>query len=429
MKLRISLITFLLISAVSGYLYAQGGQTAVPFLEMPASAEMYGMGYTSVAVHSQDPIAPYYNPAHLGIQSFNNNFSIGFNSSDWLSKFWPGLTIATYAVNGGIDLQHFIKGIPHVSLGLGYSNIKMNFGKFLVSGPNSPDIIDSYDSYDKADNFTLSFAIDYYIKASLGYTYKHVFSYGRPPVISDGKKKDFSATADLYDLGLFIEVPVVPILEKSFSRPVNIYNNISPVLDLTLGLSRSNLGQNSIYYISSDQADPLPRVARAGMGMLAGFKYEAGVVTIMPLTAKWSIEANDVLVKSKNPSGWEYQSGLGDINFFKEVLLGKTNYETEKLKGWELNFFETISLYGGRFEEDLEMGARRFNTNGWSIRTAGIFKVLRIVFPDLLGNNVLSYALNHLDFRYSASKSITDDPYAPLNNVKFSTFNVLFNGL
>lgn len=424
MNIRVALISFLLITASPRHMHAQGGITAIPFLQLPTSAEMYGMGYTSVALTSSDPMISFYNPAQLGMQSFNNNISVGYNSSDWLPGYHQGYKLTSFALTGGIDLGKYIKEIPPISIGFGYSNLKLNFGSFLHG-----DGYGAIGSYDKTDNFTLSAGVDYYVRASLGFTYKHVFSKLGGRVKINGILKEPSATADLYDWGVFIQAPLFPILEKTMDRPFKINQNIYPVFDLTFGFSNSNLGKNSIYYISSEQADPLPRTARSGIGALAGFKYEAGGVSIMPLSAKWSVEANDVLVKPKNPHGWEYQSGFGDINFFKEVILGKTNYETEKLKGWELNFFETISLYGGRFEEDLDMGARHFNTNGWSIRSSGVFKVLRIIFPDLLGNNVLSYTLNHLDFRYSTSEAKTDNPYSPLNKVKFSTFNVMFNGL
>lgn len=422
MKFRVMLISFLLTAAASVSLRAQGGMTAVQFLQLPASAEMYGMGYTSVAVASDDPMFPYYNPAQLGMQSFQNNLSVGFNSSDWLNRYFPGIKVSTFAANGGIDLRRFIKGIPHLSLGFGYSRLKIDFGKYNFYFPNNSE------SYDKTDNFTLSAAMDYYIKASLGFTYKHVFSKMGGKLEFEGKLKELSAKADLYDWGVFIQIPVFPILEQSLSRPVKIYHNLSPVFDLTFGFSNSNLGQNSIFYVDPDQADPLPRFARTGIGLLAGFNYEADGVALMPVKAKWSLESNDLLVRPKDPRGWEYQSGFGDINFFKEVILGKTNYETEKLKGWELNLLETVSLYGGRFEEDIEMGNRHFNSNGWSIRTQGIVKVLRIIFPEMFGRNALSYVLSHLDFRYSISETKADDPYSALNNVKFSTFNIMFNG-
>ncbi|HEX2869485.1 MAG TPA: hypothetical protein VHO03_20745 [Ignavibacteriales bacterium] len=422
MKFSVILVSFILAAAAAVNLRAQAGVAAVTFLELPASAEMYGMGYTSVAVASEDPMYPYYNPAQLGMQSFQNNLSIGFNSSNWLENYFPGIKVSTFAANTGIDLRRFIKGIPHLSLGFGYSRLKIDFGKDNFYLPNNSE------SYDKTDNFTLSAALDYYLKASLGFTYKHVYSKLGVERDLEGRIRELSAKTNLYDWGVFLEVPVFPILEQTTARHIKIYNSISPVFDLTFGFSKSNLGQDSINYSFPEQGDPLPRVARTGIGLLAGFSYEAEGITLMPIKAKWSIESNDLLVKPKDPHGWEYQPGFGDINFFKEVILGKTNFETEKLKGWELNFLETISLYGGRFEEDMEMGNRHFNSNGWSIRTQGLVKVLRIISPEMFGSNALTYALSHLDFRYSISQTKTDNPSAPLNNVKFSTFNIMFNG-
>ena len=94
-------------------------------------------------------------------------------------------------------------------------------------------------------------------------------------------------------------------------------------------------------YVDVPQSDPLPRYARAGIGFEFGISYSKDEVEGKPFSFKWTIEANDMLVRRYDavmdtagnmiqPPGWEYEKGLGDINFFDEVILGKTNKETVK---------------------------------------------------------------------------------------------------
>jgi hypothetical protein len=384
---------------------------------------MFAMGWSSVALPSSDPVMASYNPAQLGVQSFNNNLSASFVSTDWLPSY-DRIEMSSTSINGGINLGKYLGNVPPISLGFGYSRLKVTYPEYWNSTPPG-------NKYDKADNFTLSAAVDYYVKASVGFTYKHVDSNPFGSVTLGDQLMHPSATANLFDWGIFLQVPVFPIMEKSMARPLRVYDNFSPVLDLSFGFSNSNLGQNSISYISNAFADALPRLARTGIGLTAGIQYEKNGVSIMPLSGRWTVEATDLLVKEDASTGykWVYQSGFGDIKFFKDVIGGKSNGLTEKQKGWELNLLETVSLYWGRFEEAYDMRSRYFKTSGWGLRSAGLFKVLQILTPELLGHNVLSYAFSHLDFRYTIGKVKTDIPSLALDNQKFSSFSVIFYGL
>jgi hypothetical protein len=63
------------------------GDATLPFLLIPPSAEMNGMGETSVAVFSDDPLAMITNPAQLGMQSLSTHVSSGYNYANWLPRF------------------------------------------------------------------------------------------------------------------------------------------------------------------------------------------------------------------------------------------------------------------------------------------------------------------------------------------------------
>jgi hypothetical protein len=406
--------------------FAQG-EAAVPFLEMPTNAEMNGMGYAAVAHITDNPAALTSNPAHLGMQCLDNSiFTVSENYSKWLPEFHLDLWANTTVVNAGINLKRFFPDLPSMSVGISYSNIYMNFGEFIRTGPDSPDPIGTFKAHDESSQFTLSVAADYYVRASLGITYKHVNSVlsNQPTSQETGLGK---ASADLYDIGFLVDVPFVPLISKIVNQPVPVYYNVSPLFNFSLGISENNFGQESLYYIDPGQADPLPRLARAGIELNLGLKYVKNDISWIPLSFKWSIEANDLLVKSDSTGASTYQSGLGDINFFREVIFGKTNKETEKLKGWELNFGEFIYFYGGRFIEDPNRGDRNFTTDGYAVSISGLLKTLEVFRPEMFEGNLMKYILNHINLKFNQSNVTTIDKTSPLNNTDYYSLNITFN--
>src|ERR1035437_3625625 len=104
----------------------------------------------------------------------------------------------------------------------------MNFGEFVRTGPDSPDIITTFNSHDESNQVTLSIAADYFVRASIGITYKHITSTlsDQPTAQEVGNA---SASANLYDLGFLIDAPLVSIASKIINRPVKISNTISPL--------------------------------------------------------------------------------------------------------------------------------------------------------------------------------------------------------
>lgn len=423
---KIVLISVLLLSCLSSdFTFAQG-EAALPFLQIPTNPEMLGMGYASVAHITDNPAALTTNPAHLGMQSLNNAFfTLNENYSDWIPSFHiydADLWIRTIVANAGTNFNKFYPQLPPVSVGISYSNIHFHSDNFYPgSGPDA-----SYQSadYDESNQVTLGLGIDYFVRVSIGFTYKHITS-----VINHyptaGEQEYGPASANLYDLGFLIDAPLVSITSKIINQPVKINNSISPLVNFSLGISKSNLGQESISYMDPGQADPLPRLARAGIGLTLGFQYDKNDITLTPLSFNWTVEANDLCVKYNSAGLPIYQPGLGDINFFKEVILGKTNKETDKLKGWELNFFESVYIYGGSFSEDPDNGNRNFKTGGYSVSLSGLLKTFALIDPGIFEDNFMKYVLNHIGIKYN--QSLVNTPDSILNNTQFYSLNFTFN--
>src|ERR1035437_6954399 len=118
----------------SSFSFAQG-EAALPFLEIPTNAEMFGMGYASVAHITDNPAALITNPSHLGMQCLNNSiFTASANYSNWLPTFHLNLSTRTIVANAGINLNKYYPQLPPLSVGISYSNLYMDFGTLLRTG-------------------------------------------------------------------------------------------------------------------------------------------------------------------------------------------------------------------------------------------------------------------------------------------------------
>lgn len=415
--------------------FAQG-ETAVPFLLISPSAEANGMGETSVAILTDDPLAPMTNPAQLGMLSLENYFSYGYNFSNWLPDFnLNNLWYKTFAFNTGVNLRKLSPNAPDLAIGLGYSRIYLNLGEFVETGPTGPTPIGTFNADETSDQYTLGIGLNSWVKASAGATFKQIIS-SLAPFNVERTGRPGIARVNSYDLGLFLRVPLMEVLSRLREKPIEVSPHLSPFLDFNIGFAQNNLGNEKVIYIDTSQADPLPRYARVGIGLNLGIVYKRDDIVWKPFSFKWTIEANDLLVRrygdvvdsSGNvltPGHWEYRGGLGDIDFFNEVILGRTNTETIKKKGWEVGLLDFIFVRGGRFEEDYNRGNRRFSTSGYSVQFGGLVRLLRAAGLPLTSDTVVGYIVNHLDVRISRSTYSTDEWDNPLASTEFNSVNIL----
>jgi len=393
---------------IAGFVLAGGnafaqGESAMPFLLLTPFAEANGMGEASVGNHTDDPLAPMVNPAHLGMLARHTWFSFGYNYTNRLPLFQQSdLSLQTFAFNGGVNLKKLDENLPPVSIGLGFSRLYLDLGEFVRMSTSGPEPIGTYEAWESSNQFTAGIEVDFWIRAAAGVTFRSVTSH-LSPVGTEQEPGVGEAEATLHDVGFLVDIPLVGIVSELMGEPIEPIPSIFPYFDWSFGVARNNLGQESITYIDSAQADPLPRQARAGMGLGFGVQFRKETLDWRIIGLKWTIEASDLLVR-RNAEGWKYQEGLGDIRFFDEVILGRTNSETEKRSGWEVSLLEILSLRGGRYEEDPMRGNRRFTTTGWGVRLAGIPKLLRALDVPLGGEGIAGFLLAHLDVRFDSSQ-------------------------
>lgn len=415
--------------------YAQG-ESALQFLLISPYAEANGMGEASVALLSDDPIALMSNPARLGIRGEGGRsaLSFGYNHADWLPRLsQKDLWLRSFAVNAGVNLKREFGLSPDLTIGLAYSRMYLNLGRFSVTGPGGPDPVSTFDAHESSDQYSLGFGLDYWVRLSAGGTYKHVASDLGAIAPSGGTPA--RATVNMHDYGFLLQVPVVGVISRLQDSPIRLLPSVFPFFDLSFGVARSNLGNATVKYYDLDQPDPLPRYARVGIGVDLGLDYVQSGAELRPLRIRWTREANDLLVRRSaslldstgSPVGagsWEYQGGMGDIDIFGEVIGGKTNSQTIRKTGWDIELFEIISVRGGRFEEDPYHGNRRFNTSGFGVRLRGVAKLLRAADASAAADGIVGFILDHVDLRYNQSSLNTDDPRSPLATTEFKAINL-----
>ena len=395
--LRVVLIAALLLTA-TGTAPGQG-EAALPFLLLPVSPETNGMGGITSSFISTHPLAPVSNPAQLGLFSLTNFANAGIflqetNVSPWLGLAYP--LYRAFAVNAGINLHEYT-GLP-LGVGIGYSRIHMDLGEFIVTNPSGPQEIGRVHEYEVADNISLAIGIDSGVKIAVGASIKFINSHlgmmGSESGVAEGP-----ASVTGYDFGILMKVPIADLASRAGASLAIPSLHVAPLLDLTLGYSKNNLGDR-ITYVDPNQADPLPRTASLGAGI------EAGIVsTLVPdgwklLSGGLYREAGDILVLRHGPGGtWEYTGGVGDVDFIDNVIAGKPGSTITQRKGWQIDVGEFLLFRGGSVHEPYA----EYTTTGFGLKLGGLLKALSAFALEKKGTWA-DYLMENLDLRYDWSE-------------------------
>ena len=370
---------------------------AVPFLLSSTSSRSNGMGGVSAGIVTDDPLASMMNPAQLGLQSLNTSYSFGGYYSDWSPEI-PAANLSKYdyfsvAFDKGLILDRDSLGIPRMGLGFGYSRIVgiSNYSYLIMTIDGLRPII--YSLSQSSDQLTLSYGVDYLVKASFGLTYKHIGSNMR---YEDIGRASPNYTTDAYDFGVLFDIPVAAIISKASDSRFTIASNYDPFFDFTFGMSKNNLGGGYINNFDVYMTEPVPRYARVGMGLKLGVVTKTETGTFCPISFTWTVEANDLLLKlipaqtdtiidpatglpvvrvTYDPH-WEPQSGIGDIDFMNNVFFGRSNGAITTKRGWELTLFETISIRGSSVDQAPDLGEDHYNTIGLGVNCSQIIRWL-----------------------------------------------------
>lgn len=369
------------------------GEAAVPFLILQQSTLFTGAGQIGAAIPMHDPTGFYYNPAQLGYFSRKNNLAFSFmpGKNKWMPNFGMDYSFQSYGAAAGYNFGKNNENLP-LTIGIGYIHSKFDFGQYLRITPYYPegDFV-SRDDYDAFDCFSVGVGYDYYLQFNLGFSIKSFES-----IFGDQRTEPGIGPAEArgtaFDFGLMITAPMTNLFLNDLKFNLSDKSFIKPKVDITLGYSVTNIGKE-IYYKDPAQADPIPRTARLGYTINLGIELFGMEEKLSAIDYSFTAEAEDILIKQGQLSGYEYQGMLGDISIGKHLIELKKDNNVVVHRGHILRLFETVVVASGIYDG---RGYNQIKTNGLGLSSEGLFKLL----SKALDNPVVSFVANHLVLEY-----------------------------
>jgi len=333
-KLAVALgLVMMTFFADTGSLFAQGGESAVPFLLISPTSKSSGMGESGTGL-ADDASAIFWNPGGL---AFQEGREISLTHTNWLPQFHQSDLFYEY-----LNFKWFFQEIGTVSASITY----LNLGEFIRTTSESPDEVDRWKSYEYA--ITAGYSTRVLDDLGLGINLRLIHS-ALSPIGTEEEKGEGIATSVSGDIGLLYkpQVLVIPFTDLDLG-------NI-----LSVGLNLSNLGPK-LTYIDADQADPIPTTARLGFGVrILDSDYNSLIYTLdfsRLLVRRYTEEEN----KQPDEFYTAIFSAWGDGGIRKIVSSTGFEYWYGKPK--------LIALRFGYLYEDPSYGNRKFLTFGAGVR-------------------------------------------------------------
>ncbi len=372
MSIVISIVISIIILLPAGAV-AQGG---TPFLNSSPSPYSTGIGGAGVALPTDDPFKAFHNPALLGLSEYNSNLSTSFYLQPVSIFDRPNIQSSNHAINAGYDLGKISEDLP-LFVGISFIRQNIDLGEFTKTNQQGT-VIGKYSQQEYTNSFSIGIGYSYYVDIAVGFTYNNINSAWTTTVANES---DEQADAGAYDLGILISYPVL--------SSYDLGNAFSTNLNISTGWSINNVGDKLKY---SDKSSLLTRQARLGYGIITDLTYKLKDIPFKLLTAEWTMEANDQLIK---PGLSAYESNpIGDINVIDDIISGKSHNGVVIRGGFRATIAELFSISVGPFAGNYK------NSFGWTVHTNGLFKVLNVYF----GGGVLDFLASHIDIRYVYSQ-------------------------
>jgi len=389
-------LALVLLSLLNAPNFAQG-EGALPVMTLQTSLPLLGAGWIGTAKPNNDPIGYYLNPAILGYTSQNNHLSIFFmpQKVNWI-PYWPlDLTVNIYGFNVGYNLVD--EGLP-ISIGFGYMHNVFDYGTFNRTSSYSPEIIGQLDSYDSYDAYSIGVGLDYYLLFNFGMSIKP-FDSNLSALPTENEVGTYKVKGIAYDYGAMIVAPISKLFFNDLKYSLYETYYIKPNVNFTLGYAVSNIG-DEISYNDDFQKDPLSRTERLGYTFDFGFDTIIKDTEINLFTYSFTAEVEDILIKQTTQDGIlggkfdGYQSLLGDIDIWNNLVMLKTSDKIIVHKGHTLNLLETFTITSGSFKG--KGYSTNVGTTGYGLSSEGIFKVL----GNSIDNPTLKYFVKHFIIEY-----------------------------
>ena len=417
----IKVLIFIILFCFTFQSFARGEAAFDFFLISPFTSPSpiaNGMGNTYIAYSPNDAMAPIFNPAYLGMFAQENFFSLGFypKKADLRLRLFEDINYNYNSgnLNLGFNFKNIKKNIP-LSVGLGFNTIKLDYGEHIRTD-ESMNVIGTVSSFNQCKSVIFSVSLDFYIKASIGLSFNDIEYRQINKDIESRIIETISVNANAKDFGIIFQLPILETLHELTNISYSIIPGLSPFLLSTFGYSKNNVGDD-VTYIGIEQSYPLPRVARIGFSFNPGLCYSKENLIWKLLSLKLAKEAEDELIQSFPDGTFNYRKGLGDINFFHDLILGKSNGEILKRNGFEFDLFEICSFRKGNFKG---IDYEQVETEGFGISITGVYKAVRLFYPTIADKSV-AFIIKHVDIRYDYSVLKANSRF---NEIKFHGINI-----
>ena len=406
------LLSLVIAFMIAGNAAAQTEAAILSLLIQP-SAQANAMGRASVALAATSPAMSAFNPAHFGVLQNQPLFSVEIYpaKTQWLPAFGNGITF---------DAKSFAVSLPlggqenpqKFRVGFSYNRTHLDLGEQTFTGEDSPEPLGTVSSFERANVFSVAIGVESFVNLAAGYSFKSIES-TLGAISQSSEVRTINVKPSAHDFGVVATLPVLQRFASDFSFSHGV---LKPFLHTTAGYSQSNIG-GTVQYLSSVQADPLPRVARLGVGVRAGLLKNDWQV----FAFDWSREAEDVLVRRKDSGEIESAPFVGDIDIVDELFLGKEDRDSIQKTGWAYHIFEVVSIQRGRYY-DLQ-GRVEHGTEGIGVSLRGFFKLLGNLSPGLELSEPFDFLLRKLDIHYQTTSWQFDRGH-PLSGTTFKSIRV-----
>jgi hypothetical protein len=325
------LMILILLGVFQKVSFAQGGESAVPFLLLAPDSRAGGLGESGTGL-ADNSAAIFWNPAGIAFLTGNE---VSITHSNWLPQFNLDLFY---------DYLTYRQYVESLDGSITASVTYMNFGEFVRTGPDSPDQLGTFRSFDAA--LTVGYATKLSSDWGIGFNFRVIHSRlsDQPTAAEQGSGVATSVSFDIATMWRpsNFDIPLLGNLGNRFS----------------IGANLSNLGPK-IYYIDRAQADPIPTNFRLGIAYQV-FKDEYN-------SLMYTLDFSKLLVDKDSTGSKDFYQAIftawGAKPFFRSM---DYSMGLEYWYGQPGDFL--FALRTGFFYEDPSYGNRKFVTFGAGIR-------------------------------------------------------------
>lgn len=400
-------------------LVSSGKAQELNILRYPVNALSLGMGNAVSVSQNNNIFAMLANPAQAAAQ-FVNEWGGAYSNSSWISaKLEPEYSYSIKNVAGicGLNIQRISEQLPNITFAFGYARLNVEEPKMKISDIYGDMYMTSM-PYELSNQFTLSAAYRNKFCLAIGVTIKDIRSY-RWFDYSTGKELDGSVK--LFDYGMHFSLPVTSYSNMVFDLGTESNTQLKPLCNIAAGFAILNTGEQYFSYNSSPDLFPLPRIATAAWSIALGADLLWRGTELKAIKFEYASDARGRLLKKTSGKAPEYDSWPGNLNYWKNSVLGQGAPDVENSVGWSVHLAELLSFYGGH-----QTGALAYSTGfSWGIHSLGVVKLLQLFGCPVSQATIWGSVLLGSNFEYTYSR--IQQPDSLTDGVEYQDFSLRFS--